>query len=236
MALLQLGDIEVEVTRKDIKNVHLSVLPPAGAVRIAAPRYMKLDAIRLFAISKLPWIRQHQHKLQAQEREPARDYVDRESHYVWGRRYLLKLVPHPGRPAVILKHKTIELHAREGLPTEKRAAILEAWYRDQIRSALPDLLGKWQRLLQVDLNRAFVQRMKTKWGSANPRRHNIRLNTDLAKKPAECLEYVVLHELSHFISARHDQRFVALLERHLPQWRVIRDQLNAAPLRHEKWS
>jgi predicted metal-dependent hydrolase len=235
MALLQLGDIKVEVTRKDIKNVHLSVLPPSGAVRIAAPRRMKLEAIRLFAISKLPWIKQHRKKQQAQEREPPRDYVDRESHNVWGKRYLLKLVSRDARPLVVLKHKTIELHAREDLPAGKRAAILEAWYREQLKATLPGLLDKWQRLLGVEVNRVFVQRMKTKWGSSNPRRRHIRLNTELAKKPPECLEYVVLHEVSHFRCPRHDQRFIALLDQHLPHWRVIRDELNAAPLRHENW-
>jgi predicted metal-dependent hydrolase len=234
MTLLQLGDIKVEVTRKDIKNVHLSVLPPSGAVRIAAPRRMKLDAIRLFAISKLPWIRQRQKKLQSQEREPPRDYVDRESHYVWGKRYLLKLVPTDARPAVVLKHKTLELHARDSLSVEQRATLVEAWYREQVKAALPGVMEKWQDLLRVKVNRTFVQRMKTKWGSANPERRNIRLNTDLARKPLECLEYVVLHELSHFISARHDRRFIALLDQHLPHWRTIRADLNAAPLRHEK--
>ena len=185
MALLQLGEIEVEVVRKDIKNVHLSVLPPAGAVRIAAPRRMTLDAIRLFAISKLPWIKQHQQKLQSQERETPREYVDRESHYAWGKRYLLKLVPCEGRPRIVLKHKTIELHARETLAAEKRAAILDAWYREEIKSRLPSLMTKWQRLLGVEANRTFVQRMKTKWGSSNPRQRNIRLNTELAKKQIE---------------------------------------------------
>lgn len=233
--LLQLGGITVEVFKKDIKNVHLSVLPPKGAVRISAPQRMKMDAIRLFAISKLQWIKQQQQKLQKQEREPPRDYVDRESHYVWGKRYLLKLVTHDAAPKIALKHKTLELHARESVPAEKRQEILEAWYREQVKAALPPLLEKWEKILGVQVNRSFVQRMKTKWGSSNPKRHNIRLNTELAKKPRECLEYVVVHELAHFISARHDERFISTLDRHLPSWRMTRDLLNAAPLRHEHW-
>jgi predicted metal-dependent hydrolase len=232
---LQLGAITVEVIKKDIKNVHLSVLPPEGAVRIAAPRRMNMDAIRLFAISKLSWIKQQQKKLRRQEREPAREYIDRESHYVWGKRYLLKLVEQDAAPRIVLKHKTIELHVREGFPKEKREAALESWYREQVKAALPPLLEKWQRILDVEMNRSFVQRMKTKWGGSNPKRRNIRLNTELAKKPPDCLEYVVVHELAHFISAKHDERFIAVLDRHLPSWRVTKDLLNASPLKHEEW-
>lgn len=232
---LQIGDICVEVIKKDIKNVHLSVLPPSGAVRIAAPRRMKLDAIRLFAITKLPWIRQHQKRLRSQKREPARDYIDRESHYLWGKRYLLKLAPHDGTAHVELRHKTLILCMREDLSAEKRGAILDAWYRDQVRAEVNVLLKKWQPLLGVEVARFFVRRMKTKWGSSTPLRRTIRLNTELAKKMPECLEYVVVHELAHFVSGRHDQRFVALLDRHLPHWRTIRQTLNQSPLRHEGW-
>jgi predicted metal-dependent hydrolase len=232
---LQLGGIIVEVVKKDIKNLHLSVLPPEGAVRISAPRRMNLDAIRLFAISKLSWIKQQQARLREQEREPPREYLDRESHFVWGKRYLLKCVGHEGKPLVVVKHRTIELHARAGLAVEKREAVFEGWYRDQVRAALPPLLEKWQRLLGVEVNRSFVQRMKTKWGSSHPQRRNIRLNTELAKKPRECLEYVVVHELAHFISSRHDDRFIGLLNRHLPSWRVTRELLNKSSLRQEEW-
>jgi predicted metal-dependent hydrolase len=235
-AQLRLGDITVEVIKKDIKNVHLSVHPPTGSVRIAAPRRMNMEAIRLFAISKLPWIKQHQRKLRSQEREPARDYIDRESHYVWGKRYLLRLVEISGPPRVELRPRALALHCRTDLPQEKRAAALEAWYRQQLKAAVSVLLQKWQPLLGVTASRFFVQRMKTKWGSANPARRTIRLNTELAKKPLESLEYVVVHELSHFISARHDHRFIATLDRHLPQWRAIRERLNTSALPHEEWS
>jgi predicted metal-dependent hydrolase len=228
---LKLGAIMVEVIKKDIKNVHLSVHPPNGAVRIAAPRRMNMDAIRLFAISKLPWIKRHQKKLRVQERETPRDYVDRESHYLWGKRYLLKIVEQEGAADIDLRHTTIVMRVRNSTSKEKRGAMLDAWYREQIRAALPAMLDKWQPLLKVAAKRVFVQRMKTKWGSANPQRHFIRLNTDLAKKAPECLEYVVLHELSHFLSPRHDQRFLALLDQHLPHWRAIRTQMNEGPLR-----
>lgn len=233
---LQLGDIIVEVTKKDIKNVHLSVHPPTGAVRIAAPRRMNMEAIRLFAISKLPWIKQHQKKLRAQDREPPRDYIDRESHYVWGKRYLLKFVISNGAAQVVLKHKVMALHSRTEIPTDKWEAIVEAWYRDEIRRALPDILAKWEPLLGVKAERIFVRRMKTKWGSSNPTHRHIRLNTELAKKAPECLEYVVLHELSHFLAPRHDQRFISLLDQHLPHWRTIRQSLNSAPLSYQEWA
>jgi predicted metal-dependent hydrolase len=231
---LQLGSLVVEVIKKDIKNVHLSVHPPTGAVRIAAPKRMKMDAIRLFAISKLAWIKKHQQRLRAQEREPIPDYIDRESHYLWGKRYLLKVVQRDGPVSIDVQHRTIVLHVRTSTSREKRAAYLEAWYREQLRAALPALLNKWHPLLKVTAERVFVQRMKTKWGSANPVRHTIRLNTHLAKKPLECLDYVVLHELAHFIAPRHDERFIALLDMHMPHWKTIRAQLNHSPLQSER--
>lgn len=230
MTQLQLGNIVIEVTHKDIKNVHLSVHPPAGAVTIAAPRSMKLETIRLFAISKLAWIKQRQVKFAAQAREAPREYIERERHYVWGRRYLLRVVEHDAPPLVELKHRSLLLRVRPGTSVERRSEILECWYRDQIKAALPDMLDKWQPLLRVSVSRAFVQRMKTKWGSSNPSRRNIRLNTELAKKPRDCLEYVVLHELSHFLSPHHDKRFISLLDTHLPHWRSLRQKLNDAPV------
>jgi predicted metal-dependent hydrolase len=234
MPQIQLGSIVIDVTHKDIKNVHLSVHPPVGAVTIAAPQRMKLETIRLFAISKLSWIKQRQRQFALQAREAPREFIERETHYVWGKRYLLQVLERDAPPAVELKHRTLVLRVRAGTSIERRGEILENWYREQIRAALPDVLGKWQPLLHVSINRAFVQRMKTKWGSSNPNRRNIRLNTELAKKPRDCLEYVVLHELSHFLSSRHDQRFVSLLDTHLPHWRTIREKLNAAPLQFDE--
>lgn len=227
---LRLGDIAVEVVKKDIKNVHLSVHPPSGAVRIAAPRSMSMDAIRAFAISKLAWIKRNQKRLIEQEREPTREYLDRESHYVWGRRYLLKLVEHDAAPAVALKHKTLVLHAKAGLSQQQREEIIAGWYRVQVRTALPPVIAKWERVLGVRVSRIFVQKMKTKWGSANPQRRTIRLNTELAKKSPTYLDYVVLHEMAHFLSPRHDERFIAVLDRHQPNWRELRRELNEAVL------
>ncbi len=238
MAAVQiaLGGLQADVIRKDIKHVHLSVLPPDGRVRITAPRHMSLDTIRVFAISKLAWIRQQQRKLQAQPREPRRDYLARESHYVWGQRYLLEIVEKDAAPAVELRHHTLVLQLRPGADEARRQEVLDAWYRAQMREKTPALLAKWEGLMDVTLERYFVQRMKTRWGSCNPATRTIRLNTELAKKPPECLEYIVVHELAHLLEPTHNARFTALLARYLPAWRQVRDELNRLPVRHEGWS
>ena len=233
---LELGGISVDVEQKDIKNVHLSVYPPAGRVRIAAPLRMSVDTIRLFAISKLGWIKQQQKKLLEQEREAPREYLDRESHYVWGKRYLLTMTEAEAAPAVDIKHNRLLMRVRPGTDGDGRQAILDAWYRDQIKVAVPPLIAKWEPLLGVKVNRIFVQRMKTKWGSCSPSAGNIRLNTDLAKKPRECLEYIVVHEMVHLLEPTHNARFVMLMDQFMPKWQFDRDLLNHLPVRHERWN
>jgi len=236
LSQVRLGDIEVDVVLKDIKNVHLSVHPPTGRVRIAAPKRTHIDTIRVFAISKLDWIKQQQTKLRAQERETPRDYVDRESHYAWGRRYLLTVSERDEPPSIELKHSRMLLRVRPGTDKDKRGALVEEWYREQLREAVPALLTRWQPLLGVRVERFFVQRMKTKWGSCNHKAGTIRLNTELAKKPAECLEYIVLHELVHLVEPTHNARFVALMDQFMPKWQFHRQVLNRLPVRREKWS
>src|ERR1017187_1206790 len=196
---IELGDISVEVFKKDIKNVHLSVYPPTGKVRISAPLRMNLNTIRVFAISKLGWIKQQQKKITEQEREPPREYLDRESHYVWGKRYLLKLIERDAALRVELKHSQMLLQTRPGAGEEKKQAILDEWYRSQLKEAVPLLIAKWEPLMGVQVERFFVQRMRTKWGSCSPRAGNIRLNTDLDRKPRGCLEYIVVHEMVHLL-------------------------------------
>jgi len=233
---IELGDITVDVVLKDIKNVHLSVYPPAGRVRISAPKRMSLDTIRVFAISKLGWIRQQQAKLREQERETPRDYVDRESHYVWGRRYLLAVTESNEPPSIELKHRHMLLRVRPGTDEDKRQALVEEWYREQLKEAVPPLLERWQPQLGVEVERFFVQRMKTKWGSCNHKARTIRLNTELAKKPAECLEYIVVHELVHLLEPTHNARFIALMDQFIPKWQFHRQVLNRLPVRQEMWS
>lgn len=232
----QLGDIHVDVVRKDIKNVHLSVYPPSGAVRIAAPEWMTMDAIRLFAINKLGWIKRQQHKLRGQPRETPREYIERESHYVWGRRYLLHVVEKDAAPRIELKPRRLELQVRPGTDATRRDQLLADWYRAAVKQALPALLDQWERRLGVRANRIYVQRMKTKWGSCNPVARNIRLNTELAKKPPACLEYILVHELVHLKHPTHDANFQGLMTRLLPHWRDCRDMLNELPVRSEDWA
>jgi len=233
--ILDLGELRAEVIRKAIKHVHLSVLPPAGKVRVAAPQSMPLETIRLFVISKLPWIRTQQRKLQAQERETPREFLNKESHYLWGKRYLLELSFADTAPTVSLTPRKLELRVRPGTNPAQCEEVIDAWYRQQIRDALPALLAKWEPLLGVKTSRVFVQRMKTKWGSCTPEAGYIRLNTDLAKKPPECLEYIVVHELVHLLEPTHNHRFSALMDLFLPQWCHLRKQLNSLPVRHEEW-
>jgi predicted metal-dependent hydrolase len=225
---IDLGGIAVHVVQKDIKNIHLSVYPPVGEVRISAPLRMDLDTVRVFAISKLSWIKQQRKKILGQERETDREYLNRESHYVWGKRYLLKVVEKDAAPTVHLRHNQILLQVRPEANTAKREAVLEDWYRGQVRAAAQPTIAKWEPFLGVQVQRLFVQRMKTKWGSCSPHSGSIRLNTELGKKPRECLEYIILEPT-------HNERFIALLNRSLPHWRYHREALNRLPLRHENW-
>jgi len=232
---IDLGGIVVDVVQKDIKNVHLSVHPPIGKVRISAPLRMNSDTIRVFAISKLGWIKQQQKKLRTQERETPREYLDRESHYFWGKRYLLRVVEKEVAPGVELKHKTLILRVRSGSSEGKKQATLDQWYREQLKQAVPPLVAKWERLMGVKVEKFFVQRMKTKWGSCNALARTIRLNSELAKKPSECLEYIVVHEMIHILEPTHNRKFVVLIDRFMPKWQFYREILNRLPVRHESW-
>ena len=232
---IKLGNIAVDVELKDIKNVYLSVYPPTGRVRITAPKHMNLDTVRVFAISKLAWIQKQQQKHREQERETFREYLDRESHYVWGKRYLLRIVEVDAAPAVELNARNMILRIRPVARVEARVAIISKWYREQLKSAVPGLLAKWEPIIGVSVERFYVQKMKTKWGSCNPVRRSIRLNTDLAKKPAYLLEYVLVHELTHLLEKTHNHRFTALMDLFMPQWRDYREMLNTSPLTNEFW-
>lgn len=235
-SVLQVGGVAVEVVRKDIRNVHLSVHPPTGRVTLAAPARLGLETLRAFAISKLGWIRRQQRKLREQERETPREFLERESHYVWGRRRLLKLVEEEGAPSVELAAGRLILRIRPGTGFAAKRALLDGWYRAQVKAALPALVSKWEPILGVKVERCFVQRMKTQWGSCHPEARSIRLNTDLARKPPECLEYIVVHEMVHLLEPTHNERFQSLMDRFLPTWASRRDALNRLPVRHETWS
>jgi predicted metal-dependent hydrolase len=233
---LELGDITVDVDLKDIKNIHLSVLPPAGRVRISAPARMSLDAIRVFAISKLSWIKSQRAKLQAQPRETPREYLERESHYVWGKRHLLEIIVCNQGPSIELAHGRMCLKVRPGTTSSRKQEIVEAWYRAQLQQAVCLMVAKWEPIMGVKIKDVYIQKMKTKWGSCNTNQQNIRLNTELAKKPRECLEYIVAHEMTHLLVRSHNEQFIALMDKWLPNWRTLRRVLNDAPLSHADWA
>jgi predicted metal-dependent hydrolase len=227
---LNLAGLTIDVERRPIKHLHLGVYPPDGHVRIAAPEGVSDEAIRLFAIGKLAWIKRQRQKFATQLREPVREYLERESHYVWGRRYLLSVLEGDAPPSIELRHRKLRLKVRPGTSLERRGEILDEWYRSMLRAAVEPLLAKWEPVLGVRVRNVFVQRMKTKWGSCNSSARNIRLNTELAKKPAEFLEYIVVHEMAHIRCPTHGHRFVALMDQVMPNWRDKREALNQLPL------
>lgn len=233
---IQVGDIVIEMTRKDVKNVHLSVHPPLGRVSLVAPTETRTEVARAYAISRLRWIREQQAKLNAQARETPRQFIERESHYLWGRRYLLSVAEKEEKPIVQLSHRYITLSVRPGSSKEKREKIMHEWHKQLLHRFVPQLIQKWEAKLGVKVSNYFLQRMKTKWGSCNHREGNIRLNTELAKKPKDLIEYVIVHEMIHLIEPTHNERFVDLLDKHYRTWREARAELNALPLSAEKWS
>ncbi|MBL7692601.1 MAG: M48 family metallopeptidase [Flavipsychrobacter sp.] len=232
---ISLGDITVDVVQKDIKHLHLSVYPPAGRVKIAAPERMNIDTIRIYAISKLDWIRKQQAKLKAQQREAPRDYTTRESHYYLGKRYLLKVVERDAAPAVVLKHQSIVLYVRPGSDRAKKMEVLESWYRQQLKDMLPVYIAKWEKKMGVTVEEFAVKKMRTKWGTCNAAAARIWLNLELAKKPEQCIEYIVVHEMVHLLERSHNDRFIAYMDRFLPHWRQLKDELNKLPVSHVDW-
>ena len=221
---------------KDIKNVHLSVYPPTGKVRISAPSRMNLDTIRVFAISKLGWIKQQQTKLREQERETPREYSGSREPLRLGKALPAESDRGTLRAAIELKHNKMILRVNPGADHDRKDDVVARWYREQIKAACLTLIAKWEPTVGVKVQRVFVQKMKTKWGSCNPASRSVRLNTDLAKKPRECLEYIVVHEMVHLLEPTHNAHFVALMDQLIPHWRVCRDELNRLPVCHEKWS
>jgi len=237
---ITLGDVTVHVVRKNVKNINLTVHPPLGRVHISAPKRVSMKAIRAFAHSKLEWIEKHQVRMREQvpatPRERKRWYVDGEIHHVWGKRYTLSVWECDEPPMVWLDGGELQLQIRPRTNRDKRQAIVEKWYRDQIREAVPPLLAYWEPRLGVRAKKFYVQQMKTRWGSCNSQARTIRINTELATKPPERLEYIVVHELVHLLEPSHNARFHAFMDRFMPDWRYHRDALNLRPVRGEEWS
>ncbi len=233
---IEVSGIHVEIVRKDIKNLHLGVYPPYGRVRVAVPHRLDDEAVRLAVISKLGWIRRRQKEFGAQPRQSERELLTGESHYYKGHRYLLDVIGQDAPPAIRLRNnRTLELRLRPGSSRDKRNEVLQSWYRERLREQIPVLLARWEPRVGVKVAEARIKKMKTRWGSCNIQARRIWLNIELVKKPPECLEYILVHEMVHLLERRHNDRFRELMDSAMPAWRFYRDQLNQSPLAHEEW-
>jgi predicted metal-dependent hydrolase len=234
---IEVSGIQVEVVRKAIKNLHLGVYPPNGRVRVAVPLHIDDEAVRLSVISKLGWIHRHQARFADQPRQSQREMVSGESHYFQGRRCLLRVSEEDSPPKVLLKgNTTLELHVRQNADAAKRKAILNEWYRRELKTLLPGLITKWESVIGVQVADWCIKKMKTRWGTCNVTDRRIWVNLELAKKRPQCLEYILVHEMLHLLERHHNGRFKELMDRFMPQWRLYREELNRAPLAHEDWN
>lgn len=233
---ITVNNITVEVVRKAIKNLHLGVYPPHGRVRVAAPLAVSDDAVRLAVIGKLAWIKRQQAKFEAQPRQSRREMVRGESHYFLGQRYRLRVIEHHGAGKVVARNNaSIDLYVRPETSADQREQVLQRWYREQLKALVPSLLEKWQVVLGVEVADWGVKKMKTKWGACTIDARRIWINLELAKKPVQCLEYIIIHELVHLIERHHNDQFRKLMDQFMPQWRFHREELNRGPLGHENW-
>lgn len=234
-AYLTVRGIDIDVVHKDIKHLHIGVYPPAGRVRVAAPTRLDNDQIRLAVVQRLPWIRRQRKELRNVERQTTREMVTGETHYVWGMRKRLKVTERPGQAHVELDGDRIVLYVASERTQEQRRRYLDRWYREQLRSELPLLISKWESELSVTVPKWTIRKMKTKWGSCNRESHHLWFNVELVKKHPNCLEYIVVHEMMHYFERSHGDAFTKLMDQHLTDWRMRRDELNGAPLAEEEW-
>jgi Predicted metal-dependent hydrolase len=236
MHQIQVGSMLVDVVRKNIKNLHLAVYPPAGRVRIATPLRVNDESVRLFVISKFAWIKKHQIKFRNQERQPIREYAYRENHYFQGDRYLLNVIEHTAPPKVILRNKAyIDLYVRERSSQQQRQKVMTEWYRERLKEQIPPLIEKWQDIIGVQVEEWGIKQMKTRWGTCNIKAKRVWLNLELAKKPKHCLEYILVHEMVHLLERHHNDRFIAYLNELMPQWCSYKEELNRFPISHPDW-
>ncbi len=236
MRKIEIGNIDIEVVKKDIKNIHLAVYPPLGRVRLAVPKGVNDETVRLFTISKLPWIKKQQRRFAGQDREAERKYVQRESHYFLGKRYLLRIIETDKSPKVVLTGRTyIDLHVRSNSTKEQRLHLMNEWYRTELKKLLPELIAKWERKIGVQADDWGVKQMKTKWGTCNIQKKRILVNLELVKKPVQCLEYIIAHELVHLLERLHNEKFLAYMDRFVPKWKHYREELNKLPVSHIDW-
>lgn len=233
----KIGTLDVEVHRRSIKNIHLNVLPPNGRVRLSVPLNTSEQAIRLAVVHKLGWIKRQQSDFNEQARQSMREMVNGECHYLWGQKLRLSVKATSGKYSIVQKGKTkLELSVRTNTSLENKLKLLNSFYRSQLQHRLEKLLPLWDERFSVKPNAIGIKKMKTKWGSCNTNTKRIWLNLELAKKPVQCLEFILVHELVHLIERNHNKRFVALMDKHLPDWRERRNLLNSLPLAYEDWS
>jgi len=233
---IHVGGIDVQIERKEIKNLHVGVYPPYGRVRVAAPVQIDDEAVRLAVISRLSWIKRQIRSFQEQRRESKREMVSGESHYFLGKRYLLDVLYDSQKHYIVLNHSTIELHVKPGTTVENRYKLLQEWYREQLHEIVHKLVDKWEKQINIKLNNCQIKKMRTKWGSCNIEKKNILLNLHLARTPVECIEYIIIHEMVHLIERHHNDNFKILMDRFLPDWKRCRDLLNESYLPYEEWA
>lgn len=235
-SIIKVSNLIVDVLKKDIKNIHLNVLPPYGEIRVSAPLKTNDEAIRLFIVSKLSWIKKQRDKFEKQERETRRKYISGENHYFRGQRYLLNIIDYKGNPKVILRNtKYMDFYINKSSSVARKKRIMNNWYRRELKKILPSLIKKWNKKMKMDIQDYRVKYMKTKWGSCNEKDERIWINLELIKKPLHHLEYVVVHEMTHFLERKHNDRFVGYMNKFMPQWRMIKGELNNFILCHEDW-
>jgi predicted metal-dependent hydrolase len=236
MHQIHVSGLTVDVVRKNIKNLHLGVYPPNGRVRVAAPLLVNDEAVRMAVIARLGWIKRQQAKFTAQEREARQEYVNGESHYFLGNRYLLNIVENsPSGKVSIRNKKKLDLYVRANSSREQRERIMLNWYRAHLRGSIPPLIEKWEKTLDVQVADWGIKQMKTKWGACNIQKRRIWVNLELAKKSEPCLEYIIVHEMMHLLERHHNEQFLALMNKYLPRWESLRAELNRAPLGHVDW-
>lgn len=236
METLSISNLTIDIVRKDIKNMHLAVYPPHGRIRLSAPENTDSEMMRLFAISKIGWIKKHIKNFEAQPRETPREYISGESHFFQGKRYMLNVIERKGFNKVEIKGtKNINLYVRPNTSKEDKAIILREWYRTEMKKQIPELILKWESIIGVKSNEWAIKQMRTKWGTCNIEAKRIWLNLELSKKPVICLEYIIVHELVHLLERNHNDKFVSYMNQFMPKWRMYKTELNKLPVAHNDW-
>lgn len=227
---IEISGIKIEVQKKNIKNLHLVIVPPDGKVRVSAPVHMSDDSIAMFIRTKLGWIRKQQEQFEKQPRQTEREYVSGETLYVFGQQYFLRVEYSYKGNSMILNCNEAVLTVRKESTTKQREAFVNEWYRGLLKEKINIYLPKWEKITGLKCNSWQTKYMITRWGTCNRKTGKIWLNLQLAKKPIECLEYVILHELTHLKIPNHSKDFITFLDQYMPYWRETKQLLNKSKL------